>query len=1604
MGSNHPKAGANVRNSKEERSMRILVHRLSIPTLLTVAAAVLLAPKPASAIKARTHRNPIEAKEFRVDGFYISHTYVPLSSIAPAVPNRGALEALQRMYPGTVIYIDPRSARPATLTAPIPFLPGSGVGNFLTLEDLADRLGRPVREVDAGVVRDLARAFIRDYADIFNIRPEEIREIRVGRPGDTLWGIFATRQYRGIPVRKSNLSLMVNHGNIVLAGVENWGDIALDPTPAITSQEALERAFQWLGGAHPEDRLVRKPRLEIIPMDPGWNGNPGQGYAHALVWTFVFRRKGYVNTWEFIVDAHTGEILSFQDLNLYETRKIVGAIYPVSDDECCWNGGCAAPQTPMPFIDTGFPAPDDYTNLGGFYNYTSGTATTTLSGLYTNITDTCGNPSGSSATGDIDLGGANGEHDCTMPAESNTTFAARSGAAELTFINRVARGWVNYAWLDTTLTANMNLNSTCNAYWNGSTVNFYRSGGGCRNTGEIAAVFDHEWGHGLDDNDTNGAISNPGEAIADIVSTLRLRNSCAGRGFFWTLDRGCGQWTTCPSDPGPSYGYNCSGYGDCCVDCTGIRESDYAKHASGTPHTPVNFICPNCGGGGGPCGREVHCENAPMAETAWDLAARDLQGAPYNLDKDTAFELATRITYLGSGNVTDWYTCDCTAGTSDGCGATNGYMQWVAADDDNGNINDGTPHMTALYNAFNRHGIACSSPTPQDSGCSGGPTTAPTLTGTPGNNAANLSWTSVAGASQYYVYRTEGTLGCDFGKIRIATVTGTSYTDNQALNGNTYYYTVQGVGSNTSCLGPMSNCVSVVPQPCAGVVTLDRDYYSCSDTMTIHLNDGDLVGNGTQTVTVWSDTETVPETVTLTENPPNSGEFTGTFPTTSAPPVNGDGQLSVTHGDTITVRYVDASYCGTPDVNVDKTATADCQGPVISNVQAVNITDTSADITWDTNENANSRVTYGTSIPPTTNQDDLTNYVLAHSVGLSGLSSCTTYYYSVTSADIAGNSTTDTNGGGYYSFITSGRSYVLGPDDVEGGQGSWTVSGGGASQWHIDTCRSNSPTHAWKAGSTTCPGTYGNNVDTYLISPPIDLGSSGHGYHLRFYEWYETESGYDFCRPQISTDGGSTWTNLDEYSGSSGGWQAKDYDLAAYTGTVQIRFWFHTDVSVYREGWYIDDIDISRVQPCTPALKHESHTATDSCSGGGPGDANGYVEPGETVTLAVTAKNYGAQDATNVVGVLSTATPGVTILDDTATFPDIPANGSATSNPPHFTFYVDPAFTCGNAIDFTINFTADQGSWSDNFSVQVGGTFTSYLISEDFAGGIPGTWTVVNGGSCNATWVDNNPGNRNIGSPFVPPFAIADSDDAGIGCGVMDEELITPSSDASTCSTVTLDFSNQFRWYSLGGDEIGDVDVSTDGGNTWTNLLRMQGASDGYPTPNTKTIDLSAQAAGQPDVKIRFHYYNADFDWWWAVDNVNLSCSNTVCNICSGPPPSAPGEAETLMVTKSGTQLQFDWTAPGGAACNPNDYALYKGNLATLPGGNYNHDTQLTCSTGGTTTFSISLNDAKIGPTDYYLVTALNNTNEGSYGRQSDGTTERPPSANACKPQNLNSC
>jgi hypothetical protein len=311
----------------------------------------------------------------------------------------------------------------------------------------------------------------------------------------------------------------------------------------------------------------------------------------------------------------------------------------------------------------------------------------------------------------------------------------------------------------------------------------------------------------MDDNDANGFISNPGEGYADIASIYRLEASCVGHGFFWTANQGCGMtqdgtgFNNDEAQVGPQH---------CDTDCSGVRDSDFDKHNPAGPDTALGFVCNSCSQSNAMCGRQTHCAGTPIRQMAWDLVARDLTGPPFNMNSETAFITGNRLFYLGSGNVGNWASCTCGV-SSDGCGATSGYMQWLAADDDNGNVNTGTPHMTALFAAYNRHGIACANPAPVNSGCAGGPTGTPTVTTTVGNNSVALSWTSVPGATGYWVYRSEGHAGCNFGKTKIADVTGLSFTDTQVTNRREYYYNVVAHGSSQACFGPASACQTVTP-------------------------------------------------------------------------------------------------------------------------------------------------------------------------------------------------------------------------------------------------------------------------------------------------------------------------------------------------------------------------------------------------------------------------------------------------------------------------------------------------------------------------------------------------------------------------------------------------------------------------------------------------------------------------------------------------------------------------------------------------------------------------------------------------------------------------
>jgi hypothetical protein len=264
----------------------------------------------------------------------------------------------------------------------------------------------------------------------------------------------------------------------------------------------------------------------------------------------------------------------------------------------------------------------------------------------------------------------------------------------------------------------------------------------------------------------------------------------------------------------------------------------------------------------------------------------------------------------------------------------------------------------------------------------------------------------------------------------------------------------------------------VFRQPCQGQLTLSRAVAGCNDALPIVLDDSDLAGTVTQTITVRSTTEPAGQSVTLTESPAGSGRFSGSASTTSAPAAGGDGFLSVATGDTITVDYLDASACGTPNVTVTQLASVDCVAPVITNVQASTITETSATVTWTTNEAANSASLHGpgsSGVSGLRPGDVRSSHSLAH--GSDAVRGRVLLGFLFRRR---GNSALDTNGAPTTRSDLRARLPLRSDDvgapargrraDPQEPCGTWT--------------RARRPPARVEGGPATCPGSYGSSADS----------------------------------------------------------------------------------------------------------------------------------------------------------------------------------------------------------------------------------------------------------------------------------------------------------------------------------------------------------------------------------------------------------------------------------------------------------------------------------------------------------------------------------------------
>ncbi|MFN0152048.1 MAG: S8 family serine peptidase [bacterium] len=204
----------------------------------------------------------------------------------------------------------------------------------------------------------------------------------------------------------------------------------------------------------------------------------------------------------------------------------------------------------------------------------------------------------------------------------------------------------------------------------------------------------------------------------------------------------------------------------------------------------------------------------------------------------------------------------------------------------------------------------------------------------------------------------------------------------------------------------------------AGFVQLDKGSYGQADVIEVRVVDNNA--SSPITVNVSSTTEAGGENLSI---PGTNGIFVGTIPTTAVNDGNfvANGTLSVAHGDAIVVSYTDASPVATLEAN----ATADFEGPVITNVAGGDAADENVTITWTTDVLSTSQVYYGTTTALGSSTALDSSLTTSHSVTISGLTPESGYFFDVESETHTGNPTRDDNGGAHYKFTSGKKSDVL---------------------------------------------------------------------------------------------------------------------------------------------------------------------------------------------------------------------------------------------------------------------------------------------------------------------------------------------------------------------------------------------------------------------------------------------------------------------------------------------------------------------------------------------------------------------------------------------------
>ncbi|MCY1014162.1 hypothetical protein OV079_53350 [Nannocystis pusilla] len=158
------------------------------------------------------------------------------------------------------------------------------------------------------------------------------------------------------------------------------------------------------------------------------------------------------------------------------------------------------------------------------------TVTTRASGTQVTVDNDAGNP----ATGNLNLQ-PNQTAVWGAPNDEQVDAQISTFVHSNVVIEYVRQIDPDLGWLGEQLDAIVNINDSCNAYYDGN-LNFFRQSNQCNNTGRVADIVYHEYGHGVHDHAIIQGVGNfdpaLSEGVSDYLAATIVDDPAMGIGFF----------------------------------------------------------------------------------------------------------------------------------------------------------------------------------------------------------------------------------------------------------------------------------------------------------------------------------------------------------------------------------------------------------------------------------------------------------------------------------------------------------------------------------------------------------------------------------------------------------------------------------------------------------------------------------------------------------------------------------------------------------------------------------------------------------------------------------------------------------------------------------------------------------------------------------------------------------------------------------------------------------------------------------------------------------------------------------------------------------------